>query len=121
MLAKELYLEAEFYQIAGIQKEIWPGGTFQNSGYIINSLNDEQRTALLSLLPHRMFLLIGCNFTAATLMDGAHLIFINIVTTRVLHLVLPDLVIIFLEGTLRFHGIQVITDIILNLCLNFLE
>ena len=51
VLAKELYLEAEFYQIAGIQKEIWPGGSFQNSGYIINSLNDEQRTALLSLLP----------------------------------------------------------------------
>ena len=51
MLAKELYLEAEFYQITGIRKEIWPGGVFQNSSYIINSLNDEQRTALLSLLP----------------------------------------------------------------------
>ena len=51
MLARELYLEAEFYQIAGVQKEIWPGGSFQNSVYIINSLNDEQRTALLSLLP----------------------------------------------------------------------
>ena len=56
MLAKELYLEAEFYQITGIQKEIWPGGTFQNSGYIINSLSDEQRTALLPLLsPQDLF------------------------------------------------------------------
>ena len=54
-------------------------------------------------------------------MDGTRLIFINIVTTRVLHLLLLDVAIIFLEDTLRFHGIQVITDIILNHCLNFLE
>ena len=51
VLAKELYLEAEFYQISGVRNDIWPGGAFQNSSYIINSLSDEQRNALLSLIP----------------------------------------------------------------------
>jgi hypothetical protein len=50
-LAKELYFEAEFYQISGIRNDIWSGGAFQNSSYIINSLTDEQRTVLLSWLP----------------------------------------------------------------------
>ena len=53
MLGRELYLEAEFYQINGIQKEIWPGGKILNSSYIINNLNEEQRAALLSLLPQQ--------------------------------------------------------------------
>ena len=53
VLAKELYLEAEFYQLDGIQKEIWSGGSFQNSQYIINSLTDEQKNALLSWLPRQ--------------------------------------------------------------------
>ncbi len=50
-MSGELYLEAEFYQIDGIRKEIWAGGAFQNSSYIINNLTDEQRKALLSWLP----------------------------------------------------------------------
>jgi hypothetical protein len=51
VLAKELYLEAEFYQISGIRNDIWAGGAFENSSYIINSLTDEQRNVLLSWLP----------------------------------------------------------------------
>ena len=51
VLAKELYLEAKFYQIIDVHKAIWSGGGFQNSSYIINNLNDEQRNALLSWLP----------------------------------------------------------------------
>jgi hypothetical protein len=51
ILARELYLEAEFYQVNDIQKEIWAGAAFQNSCYIINTLTDEQKNALLSWLP----------------------------------------------------------------------
>ncbi|XP_028408907.1 uncharacterized protein LOC114531501 [Dendronephthya gigantea] len=51
ILANELYIEAEFYQLDGVQKEIWPGASFQNSHYIINSLTEEQKNALLSWLP----------------------------------------------------------------------
>ena len=53
VLTKELYLEAEFYQLDGIKKEIWPGGSFQNSYYIINSMSDAQKNALLSWLPRQ--------------------------------------------------------------------
>ena len=51
VLARELYQEAKFYQISDVQRQIWPGGSFQNSNYIINTLTDEQRNALLSWLP----------------------------------------------------------------------
>lgn len=51
VLARELYLEAEFYQISDIQKEIWPGATVQNSSHIVNTLTDEQTNALLSWIP----------------------------------------------------------------------
>ena len=50
-MRKELYLEAQFYQIDEIQNEIWPGARFENSHFIINNLTDEQRNALISLLP----------------------------------------------------------------------
>lgn len=51
VVSMELLLEAEFYQIIGMQNEIWPGPTFQNSGYIINSLNEDQTKFLMSLIP----------------------------------------------------------------------
>ncbi|XP_046863383.1 uncharacterized protein LOC124457139 [Xenia sp. Carnegie-2017] len=51
ILAKELYLEAEFYQINGLKREIWPGVSFLGSSFIIHSLTDEQKCALLSWLP----------------------------------------------------------------------
>ena len=51
VLAKELYLEAKFYQIIDVQKTVWQGGEFRNSSYIISNLNDEQKNALLSWLP----------------------------------------------------------------------
>ena len=42
-------------------------------------------------------------------MDGVHLLFINIVTTRVPQSSLQELVIIYLGDMLKFRGIQVIT------------
>ena len=49
-------------------------------------------------------------------MVGAHPIFIKIATTRVLQLLLQDLVTIFLEDMLNFHGArQVVTDFF-NFC-----
>ena len=50
-LASDLYAEAEFYQISGLQKEIWPGPCFEDSSHIIHSLSSEQMNALLSWLP----------------------------------------------------------------------
>jgi hypothetical protein len=50
-VASELYAEAEFYQINGLQKEIWPGPCFEDSSHIIHSLSSEQMNALLSWLP----------------------------------------------------------------------
>ena len=44
-------MEAEFYQIQEMAKEIWPGSIFQNSSYIVNSLTVDQREILLSWLP----------------------------------------------------------------------
>ena len=55
VLAAELLLEAEFYQIQGMAKEIWPGSTFQNSTYIVNSLTEDQRETLMSWLPTPVF------------------------------------------------------------------
>jgi hypothetical protein len=53
ILAKELFLEAAFYQIRGIQKVIYLENPLQNSSFIINSLNDEQKKVLLSWLPQQ--------------------------------------------------------------------
>ena len=53
ILGKELFLEATFYQIRGIQKVIYLENALQNSSFIINSLNDEQKKALLSWLPQQ--------------------------------------------------------------------
>ena len=50
-LASDLYAEAEFYRISGLQKEIWPGPCFKDSSHIIHSLSSEQMSALLSWLP----------------------------------------------------------------------
>lgn len=59
VLQRELYLEAEFYQISGIRKELWLDMAFENSNFIINSLTREQKKALLSWLPARY---IFCNW-----------------------------------------------------------
>ena len=53
ILTKELYLEAKFYQVVNIQKEIWPKLAFENSSYIIGNLNEGQKSALLSWLPEK--------------------------------------------------------------------
>ena len=50
-LAKELFLEATFYQIRGIQKVVFFEEAFQNSSFIINNLTVEQKHALVSWLP----------------------------------------------------------------------
>lgn len=51
VLQRELFLEAEFYQMNGIRKELWFDMAFENSNFIINSLTSEQKNALLSWLP----------------------------------------------------------------------
>ena len=50
----------------------------------------------------------GCSFTVVQQMDGIHLLFIHLVTTKVPQSYLQEPEIIYVGVMLKFHGIQVI-------------